>query len=76
VCKFGRRADRECLYVTEVAPVLFGATLVSRMNSLEVAGTPMDFKKLTMRTIVRYMKSHEGIERVSKGLMAAGKPTP
>jgi hypothetical protein len=35
----------------------------------------MDFKKLTPRNIARYMKSHEGIERVSRGLMAVGNPT-
>jgi hypothetical protein len=60
--------------LTEVAPVLFNAALVSRLNSLRVAGAPMDFKKLTVRTVARYMKSHEGIRRVSEALVAAGQP--
>jgi hypothetical protein len=33
----------------------------------------MDFSKLTMKTMVRYMKSHEGIRRVSEGLKPARK---
>jgi hypothetical protein len=61
--------------LTEVAPVLFNAALVSRLNSLRVAGAPMDFKKLTVRTVARYMKTHEGIRRVSEALVAAGKPS-
>ena len=60
----------------DVAPVLFNAALVSRLNSLDVAGAPMDFNNLTMKTMVRYMKSHEGIRRVSEGLKAAGQPSP
>jgi hypothetical protein len=59
----------------DVAPVLFNAALVSRLNSLGVTGAPMDFSKLTMKTMVRYMKSHEGIRRVSEGLKAAGQPS-
>ena len=39
-------------------------------------GAPMDFSKLTMKTMVRYMKSHEGIRRVSEGLRGAGQPSP
>jgi hypothetical protein len=69
------RQSNDYTTLTEVAPVLFGAALVSRLNSLRVAGAPMDFKKLTTRTVARYMKSHEGIERVSRGLLAAGLPT-
>ena len=70
------RQSNDYTRLTEVAPVLFGAALVSRLNSLGVAGAPMDFKKLTMRYHCDlYMKSHQGIERVSRGLMAAGKPT-
>jgi hypothetical protein len=45
------------------------------LNSLGVTGAPMDFNNLTMKTMVRYMKSHEGIRRVSAGLKAAGQPT-
>ncbi len=60
--------------VADIAPVLFNAALVSRLNSLCVPGAPMDFKKLTRKTIARYMKSHEGIERMSEALMAAGRP--
>jgi len=55
---------------------LFSAALVSRLNSLGVTGAPMDFSKLTMKTMVRYMKSHEGIRRVSVGLKAAETAVP
>jgi hypothetical protein len=51
----------------------------SNFNSywdIPVTGAPMDFRKLTMKTMVRYMKTHEGIRRVSEGLKAAGKPSP
>jgi hypothetical protein len=60
----------------DVPPVLFNAALVSRLNALGVTGAPMDFSKLTMKTMVRYMKSHEGVRRVSEGLKAAGQPSP
>jgi hypothetical protein len=44
----------------EVAPGLFNAALVSRLNSLGMAGAPMKFTSLMTKTMVRYMKSHEG----------------
>jgi hypothetical protein len=58
----------------DVAPVLLNAALVSRLDSLRVPGGPMAVTKLTMRTLTRYMKSRNGIERVSQGLIAAGNP--
>jgi hypothetical protein len=69
------RQSNEYIGLIDVAPVLFNAALVSRLNSLGVTGAPMDFKKLTMKTMVRYMKSHDGIRRVSEGLKAAGQPS-
>jgi hypothetical protein len=69
------RQSKQYPRLTDVAPVLFNAALVSRLNSLRVAGAPTEFKKLTTRAIARYMKSHDGIRRVSRGLMAAGKLT-
>jgi hypothetical protein len=69
-----RQSDRYTA-LSDVAPVLFNAALVSRLNSLRVTGAPMDFKKLAVGTIARYMKSHRGIERVSRALEAAGRPT-
>jgi hypothetical protein len=65
------RQSNDYMRLTDVAPVLFNAALASRLNSLGVTGAPMDFKKLTMKTMVRYMKSHE-----SEGLKAAGQPSP
>jgi hypothetical protein len=62
--------------LTDVAPVLFNAALVSQLNSLHVPGAPMDFNSVTIRTIAKYMKSHEGIRRVSQALIAAGRRTP
>ena len=53
---------------TDVAPALFNAALVSRLNSIGVTGAPMEFSKLTMKTMVRYMESHEAIRRISDGL--------
>jgi hypothetical protein len=68
------RQSRKYTDLSDVAPVLFNAALVSRLNALGVAGAPMAFKKLTIRTLAPYMKSRSGIERVSQGLVAAGKP--
>jgi hypothetical protein len=68
------RQSNDYARLTDVAPVLFAAALVSRLNSLRVAGAPMELKKLTVRAVARYMRSHEGIERVSRGLVAAGNP--
>jgi len=62
--------------LTDVAPVLFNAALVSQLNSLRVPGAPMDFNNVTIRTIAKYMKSQEGIRRVSQGLLAAGRRRP
>ena len=70
------RQSNKYIGLIDVAPVLFNAALVSRLNSLGVTGAPMDFSKLTMKTMVRYMKSHEGIRRISEGLKAAGQPSP
>jgi hypothetical protein len=70
------RQSNDYIGLADVAPVLFNAALVSRLNSLGVTGAPMDFSKLTMKTMVRYMKSREGIRRVSEGLKAAGQPSP
>jgi hypothetical protein len=72
----GSTSDPGPPFISDVAPVLFNAAVVSRLNSLGVTGAPMDFNNLTMKTMVRYMKSHEGIRRVSEGLKAAGQPTP
>ena len=45
------RQSNDYIGLTDVAPVLFNAALVSRLNSLRVTGAPMDFSKLTMKTI-------------------------
>ena len=62
--------------LTDVAPVLFNAALVSRLNSHNVTGTPMEFEGLTIRNHALYMRSHEGIRRVSTALVAAGNADP
>jgi hypothetical protein len=70
------RQSRACVPLANVAPVLFNAALVSHLNRIGIAGGPMDFKKLTQKTLALYMKTHAGIERVQKGLSAAAKMTP
>ena len=62
--------------LANVAPVLFNAALVSHLNRIGVAGEPMEFKKLTVKNLAKYMKTHQGIERVQKGLAAAGRLAP
>ena len=47
------RQSKDYVRLTDVAAVLFNAALVSRLNSLGVPGAPMDFSKLTMKTMVR-----------------------
>jgi hypothetical protein len=60
--------------LANIAPVLFNAALVASLNTIGIPGEPMDFKKLTLKTVARYMHTHEGIERVQKALAAAGDP--
>jgi hypothetical protein len=68
------RQSKQYAELTDVAPVLFNAALVSRLNSLGVAGGPMDFDKVTPTTLVKYMKTHRGIQRVQEGIIAARDP--
>lgn len=58
----------------KIAPVLFNAALVAHLNTLGIPGGPMEFKSLTHRNLARYMKSHQGIDRIQAGLIAAGRP--
>jgi hypothetical protein len=62
--------------LTDVAPVLFNAALVSDLDRIGVPGGPADFKKLTLKTFGKYLKTHEGIQRVQAGIAASGKPRP
>ena len=61
--------------LANVAPVLFNAALVSYLNRIGIAGEPMAFEKLTVKNMVKYMRTHQGIERIQKGLVAAGRRT-
>jgi hypothetical protein len=47
------RQSNDYAGLTDVAPALFNAALVSRLNSIGVTGAPMEFSKLTMKTMVR-----------------------
>jgi hypothetical protein len=62
--------------LTTVAPVLFNAALVAHLNRIGVAGEPMDAAKLTVNNIAQYLRTHEGIDRVQKGLAAAAQANP
>jgi hypothetical protein len=67
------RQSNAYLPLANIAPVLFNAALVSFLNRVGIPGEPMDFGKLTLKNVAKYMKSHQGIERVQKGLAAAAK---
>jgi len=60
--------------IANVAPVLFNLALLSYLNQIGVPGGPMDFKKLTLKNVGKYMRSHKGLDRVQKALVAAAKP--
>lgn len=68
------RQSKAYARLTDVAPVLFNAAVVSFLNSAGIPGAPIDFDKVTTKNIARQMKSRKGIDRVQKGLIAAGKP--
>jgi hypothetical protein len=70
------RQERAYVPLANVAPVLFNAALVSYLNRIDVAGAPMDLKRLTLKNIATYVASRKGIERVEKGIAAAAKPEP
>jgi hypothetical protein len=57
-----------------VAPVLFSAALVSYLNRIRIPGGPIESGKLTLKSIGKYMLARQGIDRVEKGLVAAGRP--
>lgn len=56
----------------DVAPVLFNATLVSRLNTLGVADGPLG-PNLPIGQLARYLQSRQGLDRVEDGLVAAGE---
>jgi hypothetical protein len=68
------RRSKAYVPLARVAPVLFNAALVSHLNRIGITGEPMKFGKLTVKNITRYMRTHEGIQRVQRGIAAAGKP--
>jgi hypothetical protein len=57
--------------LARIAPVLFNAAWVSYLNQIGIGGSPMDFSRLTIKNLARYMASHSGIERVERGIAAA-----
>jgi hypothetical protein len=68
------RKSLDYALLTDVAPVLFNAALVSRLNELRVPGAPVGLTTFTPSAIARYMRQREGIELVSQGLAAARNP--
>jgi hypothetical protein len=70
------RRSNKYARLADVAPVLFNSAVVSKLTSCGVGGGPMAYDKLTLKTVARYVRSHEGIRRVSEGLAAAGQPRP
>jgi hypothetical protein len=57
-----------------IAAVLFNAALVSYLKRIHIPGRPMETGKRTIKSIGKYMRARQGLDRVEKGLVAAGRP--
>jgi hypothetical protein len=68
------RQSKGYAQLANIAPVLFNAALIASLNALRIPGKPMGIKKPTAKNIATYFRTHEGIDRVQRGLMAAGAP--
>lgn len=69
------RQSKDYAPLLNIAPALFNAALVAYLNRIGVAGGPTEFKrKFTIKDLKKYFKARSGIDRVQKGIAAAGKP--
>jgi len=67
--------DQRRAPLLNIAPALFNAALVAYLNRIGVAGGPTEFKKkFTIENLKKYVKARSRIDRVQKGIAAAGKP--